>query len=421
MRLPTPDDADAAARQADLLVIGAGVMGSWTAFWAQAGGAGSDEAAGGGRRVTLIDAWGAGHARATSGHASRISRSAHGDDALYADWARRARTLWQRFEREWDEQMFVETGVLWFGEEAGGFEDRSAAVLAAQGIPHEILSPDEVHHRWPQIGTQNLGIALWEPEAGTLLARHNVQAAVAAFQRSGGTYAIAAVRPGRTAGGRLLSVVDLDGHEWSAGTFVFACGPWLPKLFPAELGDLVRVTKQDVLYVGPPAGCHPYAVGACPAWADHDAAYYGVPALGDEGFKIAPDRYGPVFDPSRGERLVDPDSGRLARAYLAKRFPGLADAPITNARVCQYETSPDGHFLIGQLPGLSNVWILGAGSGHGYKHGPYLGNYAVTRMDGVPEGAQFGVAEERFRVGPRQSSAAAGTGRDTMTRAWELF
>ena len=182
------------------------------------------------------------------------------------------------------------------------------------------------------------------------------------------------------------------------------------------------MTKQDVVYVGVPAGAtQPFSIGACPTWADHHNAYYGAPALGDDGFKIAPDRYGPVFDPSAGERIVDPDSIRLARAYLARRFPGLATAPVTAARVCQYETSPDGHFLIGRLPGYDNVWILGGGSGHGFKHGPLLGSYAVSRIDGAAEGDWFGPDEARFRVGPRVASAAAGTGRDTMAEGWELF
>jgi glycine/D-amino acid oxidase-like deaminating enzyme len=318
--------------------------------------------------------------------------------------------------------MHHETGVIWFGDDRSTFEHRSAAVLAAAGIPHEVLSGDEVEHRWPQIGTAGIAQALWEPQAGVLLARHSVQQTVAAFGREGGRSELAAVRPGRAAGGRLLSVVEADGREWSAETFVFACGPWLPRLFPDELGVLVRVTKQDVVYVGVPAGAtQPFSLGACPTWADHHNAYYGVPALGDDGFTIAPDRYGPVFDPSAGERIVDPDSIRLARAYLARRFPALATAPVTSARVCQYETSPDGHFLIGRLPGYDNVWILGGGSGHGFKHGPLLGSYAVSRIDGAAEGDWFGSDEARFRVGPRVVSAAAGTGRDTMAEGWELF
>jgi glycine/D-amino acid oxidase-like deaminating enzyme len=409
-------------RSADLLVVGAGVMGAWSAFWAQAGGAGANGGAGGGRSVTLLDAWGAGHARSTSGHPTRVTRSAHGDDTLYARWAHEARSLWKRFQEEWGTTLHHETGVVWFGDDRSTFEHRSAPVLAAAGIPHEVLDADEVEHRWPQIGTAGVAQALWEPQAGVLLARHSVQQTVAAFERVGGRSAIAAVRPGRASGGRLRSVVEADGREWSADTFVFACGPWLPRLFPDELGGVVRITKQDVVYVGVPAGAtQPFSAGACPTWADHHNAYYGVPALGDDGFKIAPDRYGPVFDPSAGERVVDPDSIRLARAYLARRFPGLATAPVTNARVCQYETTPDGHFLIGRLPGYENVWILGGGSGHGFKHGPLLGSYAVGRIDGAAEGAWFGPDEARFRVGPRTASAAAGTGRDTMAEGWELF
>ena len=396
-------------------------MGAWTAYWAQAGGAGPDARAGGGRRVTLLDAWGAGHARATSGHSTRVIRSAHGDDALYARWAHEARALWKRFATEWGTPLHHETGVLWFGDDGSTFERRSADVLAEAGIPHEVLGPDEVAHRWPQIGIDGLAQALWEPQAGVLLARHSVQRTVAAFEAAGGRSAIAAVRPGRAAGSRLLSVVERDGREWSADAFVFACGPWLPRLFPDELGALVRVTKQDSVYMGVPAGGREFSLGDCPTWADHHGAYYGVPAVGDDGFKIAPDRYGPVFDPSNGERIVDPDSVRLARAYLARRFPGLATAPVTNARVCQYETSPDGHFLIGQLPGYDNVWVVGAGSGHGFKHGPLLGSYAVSRIDGAGEGAWFGPDEARFRVGPRTPSAAAGTGRDTMAEGWEVF
>ena len=409
-------------RAADLLVVGAGVMGAWTAYWAQAGGAGPGRGAGGGRSVTLLDAWGAGHARATSGHPTRVTRSAHGDDALYARWAHEARTLWKRFGEEWGTTLHHETGVVWFGDDRSTFEHRSAAVLAAAGIPHEILDADEVEHRWPQIGTAGIAQALWEPQAGVA-----PRAPLRATDRRG---LRARRRPRRDRGGSrgarsrwtAASVVEADGREWSAETFVFACGPWLPRLFPDELGALVRVTKQDVVYVGVPAGAtQPFSIGACPTWADHHNAYYGVPALGDDGFKIAPDRYGPVFDPSAGERIVDPDSIRLARAYLARRFPGLATAPVTAARVCQYETSPDGHFLIGRLPGYDNVWILGGGSGHGFKHGPLLGSYAVSRIDGAAEGDWFGPDEARFRVGPRVVSAAAGTGRDTMAEGWELF
>jgi sarcosine oxidase len=308
------------------------------------------------------------------------------------------------------------------GHRDGGFEDRSFEVLRRQGIPVERLAPDELVARWPQLGTGGgLHVAIHEPEAGALMARRGCQAAVAAFGRAGGSYEIAPVLPGASAGGRLLDVVGMDGRRHAAEAFVFACGPWLPRLFPDVLGDVIRVTKQDVVFVGPRAGDTRFAADALPAWCDYDAAYYGIPGVDERGFKIAPDRLGPLFDPSNGERVVDPESVRLVRAYLRARFPELADGPVVETRVCQYESTVDGNFLIDRHPAWENVWLVGGGSGHGFKHGPRVGEYVVARLDGAPLGAQDGPEEERFRIGPRMPGSAARTGGDTMATRWELF
>lgn len=175
---------------------------------------------------------------------------------------------------------------------------------------------------------------------------------------------------------------------------MFAAGPWLPKLFPELLADLISVTKQDVIFLGPPAGDGRYAAEWLPCWVDYDAAFYGIGAVEGRGVKLAPDRYGPVFDPTDGERMVDPETVRLARRYVARRFPGLIDAPVVETRVCQYETTPDTHFIIDRHPDLDNVWLVGGGSGHGFKHGPVIGSHVVARMAGAPAG----VEEERFAI-----------------------
>ena len=415
---PSRDPASLPARS-DVLVVGAGTMGAWSALFAQAGTPDGD--AGGGRRVHLLDAWGAGNPRASSGDENRIIRAAHGTDALYTRWSRRARDLWLRYGAEWGLELLVPTGVLWFAQRDDGFERASAQTLDANGVPAEWLAPSEVTARWPQIAVDDITGALWEPEAGALRARVACRAVVDAFVRAGGHYAVAAVRPGRVAGDRLVDVRDETGRSHAADTFVFACGPWLPRLFPDVCGPLIRVTKQDVVYVGPPAGDRRFDAAELPAWCDYDAAYYGVPSIDDRGFKLAPDRYGPIFDPSRGERVVDADAVRLARRYLGIRFPDLATAPVVETRVCQYETTPDAHFLIARHPTLANVWLVGGGSGHGFKHGPRIGEYLVRRLDGADEGAQDGEAEARFRLGPRAAAAAARTGGDDMGRSWELF
>ncbi len=388
-------------------------MGGWTAYLAQVGG---------GRSVTLLDAWGAGHARSTSGDETRITRAAHGSDRLYTRWSRRSLERWKRFGAEHGIELFVPSGVLWFAHRDDGFEAASIPALDAEGVPYERLRPDELRDRWPQIRIDDgLRTCLYEPEAGALLARRGCLALTAAFTTSGGSFHRAAVRPGRARGGRLLEVRDGSGRIWSAGTFVLAAGPWLPGLFPELLGRVIRVTKQDVIHVGPTAGDGRFHATALPAWCDFDAAYYGIPAIDGGGFKLAPDRYGPLFDPSNGERVVDPDSIRLARAYLRRRFPDLAWAPVVETRVCQYEATVDGHFLIDRHPDWNNVWLVGGGSGHGFKHAPRIGEYLLARLDGAAEGEQDGPDEARFRIAPRVPGSAARTAGDEMARTWDLF
>src|SRR5690606_506237 len=102
----------------------------------------------------------------------------------------------------------------------------------------EALAPDDIRARWPAIRADDLVGAVFEPEAGLLMARRGVVTAAAQAAREGASFELAVVRPGRSDGDRLLEVVDGDGRAWTAETVVFACGPWLPRLFPDVLDDL---------------------------------------------------------------------------------------------------------------------------------------------------------------------------------------
>lgn len=159
-----------------------------------------------------------------------------------------------------------------------------------------------------------------------------------------------------------------------------------PKLFPDLLGDRIFPTRQEVIYVGPPAGDARFSPPALPAWIDFGEEMYGIPDIEARGFKIALDRHGSPFDPDTGER-VPGETFSAVRAYLARRFPALRDAPIVTAEVCQYENTCSGDFLIDRHPHLENVWLLGGGSGHGFKHGPAVGEYVARLVteDGVPD------------------------------------
>ena len=393
---------------ADLVVVGAGTMGAWTALWARRSG----------REVTLIDAYGAGNPRATSGDETRISRASHGADVFYTRWSRRALALWKAAGEEWGEPLFHEAGCLWFAGRSDGFEAASESTLRAEGIPVDRLTPAQVAERWPHMAVDDIAFAIHEPEAGMLFARRGVAMIAEAFAAEGGRFELATARPGRRDGRRLRSVVSADGTTQAAQEFVFACGPWLPRLFPEVLGDLIRVTKQDVFFFGPPAGDARFSAGRTPCFVEYDAAMYGIPAIRGRGLKAAPDRYGPVFDPSRGDRLVDPESTRLTRAYVESRFPDLVGQPIVETRVCQYETTPDTNFVIDRHPDYDNVWLVGGGSGHGFKHGPVIGQYVVERIDGAP----LGEGEERFSLDrPRISQTGVRTGGDSIVSRWQGY
>jgi sarcosine oxidase len=392
----------------DLLVIGAGTMGAWTALHAVRGG----------RNVVLIDAYGAGHSRATSGDETRIIRSSHGADAYYTRWARTAREAWQALGEEVGERLYVRAGALWFAHRADGFESASEARLRSLDIPVERLEPREISSRWPVVAADDLAFAIYEPEGGLLMARRGVAAAARVFEQTGGRFELASVKAGRSEGRRLLEVVDDAGNPRRADEFVFACGPWLPRLFPEVVGDLIRVTKQDVLFVGPPGGNSSFDSDHLPSWVDYDAAFYGIPGVEGRGPKVAPDRYGPVFDPSHGDRIVDPETVRLTRHFMAHRFPSLADQPIVETRVCQYETTPDTHFIIDRHPDFENVWLVGGGSGHGFKHGPMIGRYVVDRLDGRPTGE----GDDRFALDrPRLPSTGMRTSGDASVTTWEGY
>jgi sarcosine oxidase len=383
------------ARTADLVVVGAGVMGAWTALRALEDG----------RDTLLVDAFGPGDARATSSEASRLSRASHGTDEWYTRSSRLAREDWIALGEETNEPLFIPTGVAWLAHREGGFEAASQATLTALGIPIERLTPEEAGRRWPALATDDLAFVVHEPEAGVLRAARGVAATVGAFARRGGHDLVARVRPGRIEGSRLLDAVDDVGNRLAADAFVFAAGPWLPRLFPELLGNLIAVTKQDVLYFGRATTGPRFEAPQFPAWIDYDRAFYGTPALDGHGPKVAPDAYGRAFDPETEDRLVDTESVERTRAFLAGRIPELATRPVVETRVCQYESTPDTHFLIDRHPDLENVWLVGGGSGHGFKHGPQIGRGVVELINGRKHGPDDGRFSLQRAAG---NGAAAG-------------
>jgi glycine/D-amino acid oxidase-like deaminating enzyme len=359
---------------AEVIVVGAGVMGLWSAHALAAAG----------RDVLLVDAWGPGNARATSGDENRVIRCAYGASSFYTGWARRSLGLWRRLEEDRAEKLFVPCGVLWMvaGDEA--YARASLAGLERERIPHERLDARAFARRYPQIDPRGIRWALLEPASGLLLARAACRSVARAFEERGGRLRTAHVLPGAAAGGRLRDLIAAGGGRLAAATFVFACGPWLPGLFPEFLGSKIRVTRKEVFYFGTPPGDDRFGASRCPIWMESGTSCYGIPAVDGKGFKVHPDVPGRRVDPTSQDRRPSARILALARACLRRRFPALAAAPVLEARVCQYESTRDDHMICDRHPDLANVWIVGGGSGHCFKHGPVIGGMvaeAVTRGD----------------------------------------
>ena len=359
-------------------VIGAGVFGAWIAHALTRRG----------WTVRLTEQHGPANSRASSGGETRILRSGYGPLSIYARWARQSVPEWLNLERRAGERLFVRTGALFLGGASAWLQD-TVRTLGEQGIPAHWLTADDLAARYPQLNFPDTAGGVLEPEAGVLFARRAVQRLAALLMQDGVTYEQRTVDP------RALI------RESRADAIVFACGPWLPSLFPDLLRNVVFPTRQEVFFFGAPGGDERFSAERFPAWVAFDEGVYGLPDLEHRGVKIAFDAHGEDTDPERLDRTVNADSVTRMRDVLRHRLPALATAPLLESRVCQYENTSNGHLLIDRLPGHDRVWIAGGGSGHGFKHGPAVGAYLAGLIDGS------GVADPTFALAGRPPRARA--------------
>jgi len=301
--------------------------------------------------VTLYERHEPGHERAASGGESRLIRFSHGSDAWYTRSALRARDLWRELEVESGRELFVECGVLWLGRREDGWEAASEVVLREEGVPVERLQADEGERFFPSFEQGDLEFLLWEPEAGVLRAAEATMATAEAAQN---------------AGVRLVQTEALPGQV-EGDVVVWACGAWLLGLFPGLVP--LRVTRQSLFFVRTDDR---WRASEIPAWVDYD-------------------------------RAAEDEAQVAALAYAAERFPALRDATVASSKICPYALTPDTNFIVAPHPELGGNWILGGGSGHGFKHGPALAEYAARVISAEER------PDERFGLGPRRGGPSLRT------------
>jgi glycine/D-amino acid oxidase-like deaminating enzyme len=356
-----------------VIVVGAGAFGGWTALYLLRRGA----------QVTLIDAWGPGNSRASSGGETRIIRGTYGPNQPYTRMAARALQLWQENQKRWNRTLFRRMGVLWMiARDDDSYEKGSLPMLREAGMPYVEMNYNDLSRAYPQVNFDGVRWAIFEPESGGLMAREACAAVRDAFIAEGGTYRQLAVDPPEIRGGELQDLSFNNGNGRIASSrYVFACGPWLGNMFPDVIGEKIRPTRQEVFFFGTAGGDIRFNPEKMPIWVDHgERFFYGFPVIERRGFKIADDTRGPMFDPTNGQRVASAEGLASAREHLGLRFPMLKHAPLLESRVCQYENSPDQNFIMDRHPRAGNVWLLGGGSGHGFKHGPAVGEMAAEMV-----------------------------------------
>ncbi|HVT05115.1 MAG TPA: FAD-dependent oxidoreductase [Thermoanaerobaculia bacterium] len=361
----------AAGSRPRIAVVGAGAFGGWTAL----------HLANLGAQVELIDSWGPGNIRSSSGGDTRVIRAIYGPDRIYVEMVKRSFELWEKIDATTDEQLYVETGVLWMHRGDDAYVRSSLPIVQELGFAVDKLTIAEAKRRYPQIDFGGVQSVWFERRAGALSARSACTVVRDAFVKRGGNYRTGEARPGPIVNGSLSALQLEDGSRIEADAFVFACGPWLGRLFPDVLGDRIHPTRQEVFYFGTPPGSDRYLPGRFPIWIDFgERIIYGLPDVHGRGFKLADDTRGETIDPTTLVRTSSEDGLARARRLLAERFPELAKAPLVAAEVCQYENSPDGNLIIDRHPEAQNVWLVGGGSGHGFKLSPAVGEIAAQRI-----------------------------------------
>lgn len=442
-----PSTALAAKRStsasSDIVVIGAGAWGSFTALNLRKQG----------MNVTLVDAYGPGNARSTSGDETRGVRSSYGDRTgdqgeLWTLWAREAMKKWIVFDDEWGRHfrlnVYHTTGDLIMRQEWDNFQLRTKVWWDKNKIPYQVLNPVDVKKAFPVLSIDDITAVLYEPDAGVVRARRATQMAAAAFEALGGKIVIGRATPSRVANGRLEEIRLDTGATLRADTFVFAVGPWLGKTFPELLAKKTRTPMGYVVYFGTPINDHRFTFPNLPSWNFPGVTGWAALPIDNRGFRVrgteraptppptaadsaaaiargVPPSFGLASDstggrgrggagatagvgqgggrggqqtevpavqqdPDTSDRWANTDRVEGSRRFVARRFPLLKEAPVAQTHACHYESTSSSNFIIDKHPQMSNAWIVAGGNAEGFKFSPVIGEYAAQRVMGV-EGA----------------------------------
>ena len=353
-------------------VIGAGIWGACSAYHLKKEGA----------DVELYDMWGPGNARSGSGGASRIIRLTYGNDKIYTELTNKSFAFWEELSNKSERELYNENGMLWLvSQNDSSYVTNSSKHIKNCGYTLEEISIEKAKNIYPNINFEDINQVFFEKKAGTLMASRCCKNVVREYQKNGGKIKIGEVKIDENKLGKNNAITH-NGKNIDADYYIIACGPWNRKLLPNFLDKITYISRQEVYYFSVPNNnAEKYNLNHMPCWLDLNAdnpSYYGIPFHLNKGFKIAYDERTTLFDPDKSDRIPIPELVKRVKEYCYRRFPELSGLPIIETRVCQYENSLDGNFIINKHNSFKKIIVLSGSSGHGFKMGPGIGELVTN-------------------------------------------
>jgi glycine/D-amino acid oxidase-like deaminating enzyme len=330
-----------------------------------------------GLAVQVIEPQGAGHDQSGSGGLSRIIRATYGGDPLYMDMVDQSFKDWDAYARLWNKPLITYTGLLWLFQTDPAYVTHSLAQMHEFGYALEDWTLSRAQNSYPDFRWDDIQHVFYEPKAGFIPAADTCRLLQQQVIAAGGQWLSLSGKPGSASNDQLQEVLLSNGEKLTADWYVFAAGAWNPLLFPDVFHEKVYLSRHEVSFFSPKQ-----ATPQLPIWLDFDAAgtlFYGIPHQ-EPGIKVSFDERTHTLTDANAERTTNPILVQRNQQYLNHRLPFTQQNNLAHNRVCVYDNTPDGDFILDIHPRYNNVLIASGSSGHGYKMGPAIGQLVAGHL-----------------------------------------